>query len=165
MEIAIRMPESSVDHLLQVTLTSSRGINYAPLRDLLSQQQWQEADSLTRLLMCEVAGELAVKRGWLYFTEMDRFPREDLQTLDQLWVTASKQHFGFSVQRALWLKVGRDWDKLWPLLGWKQGISWTRYPEGFTWDLSAPKGHLPLSNQLRGVQVFSSLLSHPLWTV
>lgn len=159
------MPESSVDQLLQVTLTSSRGINYTPLCDLLSQKQWQEADTLTRLLMCEVAGDLAIKRGWLYFTEMDRFPGEDLQTLDQLWLAASQNHFGFSVQRDLWLKMGRDWDKLWPVLGWKQGIHWTRYPEGFTWDLSAPKGHLPLSNQLRGVQFFSSLLSHTIWTI
>ncbi|NET49629.1 MAG: hypothetical protein F6K09_13095, partial [Merismopedia sp. SIO2A8] len=49
-------------------------------------------------------------------------------------------------------------------IGWKSGNSCTRYPNEFTWDISAPAGHLPLSNQLRGVRVMSSLLSHPAWT-
>ncbi|MGB0562323.1 MAG: GUN4 domain-containing protein, partial [Spirulinaceae cyanobacterium] len=33
------------------------------------------------------------------------------------------------------------------------------------WDLTAPKGHLPLSNQLRGVRTFEAILNHPAWTV
>jgi hypothetical protein len=28
----------------------------------------------------------------------------------------------------------------------------------------APQGHLPLSNQLRGVQAYNALLSHPAWS-
>jgi len=64
----------------------------------------------------------------------------------------------------LWLAMGKNWEKLWSLIGWKQGNTWTRYPNEFIWDLTAPKGHLPLSNQLRGVRVISSLLNHPAWT-
>jgi hypothetical protein len=30
--------------------------------------------------------------------------------------------------------------------------------------LTAPVGHLPLSNQLRGVRVMEALLCHPAWT-
>jgi GUN4-like len=67
------------------------------------------------------------------------------------------------VQRELWLSVGKNWEKLWTQIDWKNGNNWTRYPQGFTWDLSAPKGHLPLSNQLRGVRVMAALLSHPAW--
>ncbi|PLZ94121.1 hypothetical protein CI594_16205, partial [Fischerella thermalis CCMEE 5196] len=44
-----------------------------------------------------------------------------------------------------------------------KGNNWTRYPQEFTWDLSAPKGHLPLSNQLRGVRVIASIFAHPAW--
>ncbi|MEO8890989.1 MAG: GUN4 domain-containing protein, partial [Coleofasciculaceae cyanobacterium] len=33
----------------------------------------------------------------------------------------------------------------------------------FIWDLSAPRGHLPLSNQLRGVRPFAALMGHRAW--
>jgi hypothetical protein len=82
-----------------------------------------------------------------------------------LWLLHSEGKFGFSVQREIWLTVGKNWEKLWSKIGWKNGNAWTRYPNEFTWNLTAPKGHLPLSNQLRGVRVISSLLSHPAWTI
>ncbi|MBV9387633.1 MAG: GUN4 domain-containing protein, partial [Chroococcidiopsidaceae cyanobacterium CP_BM_ER_R8_30] len=62
-----------------------------------------------------------------------------------------------------WL-ASKSWEKFWPKIGWKTGNNWTRYPDGFTWNLTAPRGHLPLSNQLRGVRVIASLLSHPAWS-
>jgi hypothetical protein len=65
------------------------------------------------------------------------------------------------VQRRLWLQCQQRWDRLWPLLGWKNEGVWTRYPTAFTWSLEAPEGHLPLVNQLRGVRVMDALLRHP----
>ncbi len=147
-----------------VPLRSQRQIDYSPLQTLLQAQDFQEADRLTLQKMCELAGETAMKRKWLYFTEVDQFPNTDLTTIDTLWRLHSEGKFGFSVQRSLWLGVGKDWEKLWPRIGWKSGNNWTRYPQEFTWDLSAPNGHLPLSNQLRGVRVISSLMNHPVWT-
>ena len=147
-----------------VPLKSDRGIDYLPLQQLLAQQDFEPADRLTLQKLCELAGPLALARKWLYFTEVETFPITDLQTINRLWLIHSQGKFGFSVQRELWLAMGKNWEKLWPLIGWKNGNIWTRYPGGFTWSLSAPKGHLPLSNQLRGVRVFSSLLSHPAWT-
>jgi len=146
-----------------VELRSHANIDYTPLVTLLAEQKYEEGDRLTLAKLCELSGDSATKRGWLYFTEVEQFPIEDLQTLDQLWQVYSEGRFGYSVQRELWLKTGKNWDKLWPLIGWKQGNNWTRYPKEFIWDLSAPPGHLPLSNQLRGVRVMSSLLTHPAW--
>jgi GUN4-like/ARM-like repeat domain, GUN4-N terminal len=142
---------------------SERGIDYSALQALLVQQDFQAADRLTLEKMCELTGDLAFQRKWLYFTEVEQLPILDLQTLDRLWLVYSEGKFGFSVQRELWLGTGKNWEALWSLIGWKAGNNWTRYPQGFTWDLTAPKGHLPLSNQLRGVRVISSLLSHPAW--
>ena len=147
-----------------VSLKSERNIDYQPLQQLLAEQDFQSADLLTIQKMCELAGEAAMKRKWLYFTEVENFPSTDLETIDRLWVIYSEGLFGFSVQRQIWLSLGSDFSKLWPKIGWKSGNDWTRYPEGFTWNLSAPKGHLPLSNQLRGVRVIASLFSHPVWT-
>lgn len=147
-----------------VPLRSERNIDYSPLQQLLAEQKFEAADRLTLQNMCELAGAAAVQRKWLYFTEVENFPVTDLQTIDQLWLMHSEGKFGFSVQRELWLGVTRDWEKLWPKIGWKSGNNWTRYPGGFTWDLSAPRGHLPLSNQLRGVRVMASLMAHPAWS-
>ena len=147
-----------------VPLRSAAEVDYAPLQQLLAEQNFQAADQLTLQKMCEVVGAAAVQRKWLYFTEIEQFPIADLQTLNALWLAHSEGRFGFSVQRELWLSVGKDWDQLWSKIGWRSGNVWTRYPQGFTWALSAPKGHLPLSNQLRGVRGIASLLAHPAWS-
>lgn len=147
-----------------VPLNSAKNIDYQPLQQLLAQQDFLGADILTLQKLCELAGEAAVKRKWLYFTEVDNFPSTDLLTLDRLWFIYSEGKFGFSVQRQLWLSLGQDFSQLWYKIGWKTENNWTRYPKEFTWDLSAPKGHLPLSNQLRGVRVIASIFSHPVWS-
>ncbi|GAC1466716.1 MAG: GUN4 domain-containing protein [Chamaesiphon sp.] len=147
-----------------VPLRSERGIDYNPLQHLLVQQNFLEADRLTLQKLCELASAEAVQRKWLYFTEIEKFPIPDLQTINTLWLVYSEGKFGFSVQRELWLSVGKNWEKLWSKIGWKTGNNWTRYPHEFTWDITAPKGHLPLSNQLRGVRAIASLMSHPAWS-
>lgn len=146
-----------------VPLHSERQIDYAPLQALLANQEYQAADRLTLEKMCELAGPTAVQRKWIYFTEVERFPVTDLKTINTLWLVYSEGKFGFSVQRELWLSNGKNWEKLWYQIGWKNGNNWTRYPQEFTWSLEAPRGHLPLSNQLRGVRVISALLTHPAW--
>lgn len=147
-----------------VPLKSERNIDYQPLQELLAQQDFRGADVLTLQKLCELAGEAAIQRKWLYFTDIDSFSSTDLHTLNQLWLIHSEGRFGFSVQRQIWLSVGKDFSKLWNKIGWKTDNNWTRYPKEFTWDLSAPQGHLPLSNQLRGVRVIASLFSHPAWS-
>ncbi|MEP0870361.1 GUN4 domain-containing protein [Trichocoleus desertorum AS-A10] len=146
-----------------VPLRSERNIDYSELQKLLAQQELEAADRLTLEKLCELAGSAAAQRKWVYFTEVGSLPITDLQTINSLWLVHSEGKFGFSVQREIWLSVGKDWDKLWPKIGWKAANNWTRYPRGFTWNLSAPRGHLPLSNQLRGVRVMAALLAHPAW--
>lgn len=146
-----------------VPLRSTMGVDYTTLQKLLSRQEFQAADKLTTEKLCELAGADAIQRKWIYFTEVEQLPHIDLHTIDTLWRLHSAGKFGFSIQREMWLGMGKNWDKLWVKIGWKSGNNWTRYPGAFTWDLTAPRGHLPLSNQLRGVRAISSLLSHPAW--
>jgi hypothetical protein len=147
-----------------VPLKSERNIDYQPLQQLLAQQDFQGADILTLQKLCELAGADAIQRKWLYFTEIESIPNTDFDTIDRLWLVHSEGKFGFSVQRQIWLSVGKDFSELWSKIGWKNGNNWTRYPKEFTWDLNAPKGHLPLSNQLRGVRVIASIFAHPVWS-
>ena len=146
-----------------VQLNSERNIDYQPLQQLLAQQDFQGADVVTLQKLCELAGPAAIERKWLYFTEVESIPTTDLQTIDRLWLMSSEGKFGFSVQRRIWLSVGKNFSQLWTKIDWKSGNSWTRYPKEFTWNLSAPKGHLPLSNQLRGVRVIDAIFAHPAW--
>ncbi|NET35941.1 MAG: GUN4 domain-containing protein [Cyanothece sp. SIO1E1] len=155
---------SSITNSQSLNLNSEFDIDYTPLQALLTQQDFEAADRITLQKLCELAGPTAVQRKWVYFTEVERFPIVDLQTIDTLWSVHSEGRFGFSIQRKIWLSVGKNWDNFWPAIGWKTDKNWTRYPDGFTWSLAAPKGHLPLSNQLRGVRTIAALLTHPAWT-
>jgi hypothetical protein len=146
-----------------VLLSSERGIDYTPLQQLLAQRDFEAADRVTLQKMCELAGAMAIQRKWVYFTEAENFPVIDLRTIDCLWQMHSEGRFGFWVQRDIWLSLGKNWDRFWEAIGWKTDNNWTRYPQAFTWNLTAPKGHLPLSNQLRGIRVISSLMGHPAW--
>lgn len=146
-----------------VTLKSEKAIDYQPIQVLLAKQDFEEADRITSKKLCEAAGANALARGWLYFTEVKSIPINDLQTINQLWLVYSEGKFGFSVQRKIWLSLGKGWEKFWLKIGWKKSGSFTRYPNEFVWSLDAPRGHLPLSNQLRGNKTMQSIFSHPAW--
>lgn len=142
---------------------SKQGLDYNDLQMLLIKRQYEDADKLTNQKLCELAGESAIARKWVYFTDVEQFPALDLIAMDILWGLYSENKFGWSKQHALWTRLGKDWERLWPQLSWKNNNTWTRYPNEFVWDLTAPVGHLPLSNQLRGVRTMNALLSHPAW--
>ncbi len=145
-------------------LRSAKNIDYQELQNLLAKGEFEAADKLTNLKLCEAANNSALQRGWLYFTDVRQIPNDDLQMIDNLWLIYSEGKFGFSVQRKIWLSLGKNWEKLWFQIGWKKDGSFTRYPTEFTWNLTAPKGHLPLSNQLRGNKAIQALFAHPLWS-
>ena len=108
---------------------------------------WKEADEETANKMLEVAGR--TKEGWLREEDIDNFPCEDLQTIDQLWVKYSNGRFGFSVQKRIYqsLRGTRSYDsKVWEAfgdqVGWRVRGSWLYY-NNLKFNQTAPKGHLP----------------------
>jgi hypothetical protein len=144
-----------------LAVSSAQGLDYGPLQRALIEQNFEEADRLTSEHLRQLAGSDAVKRGYVYYSEVPPIAAVDLEGLDRLWVCFSQGRFGFSVQLRLLRSLAGRWDQLWPRIGWKQAGIWTRYPKAFTWSLEAPEGHLPLVNQLRGVRLMDALLSHP----
>ena len=139
---------------------SSVGIDYSPLQRNLLEQHFEEADRLTSSFLRQLAGPEAIERGYVYFSEVKDMSQLDLVTIDRLWIAYSQGRFGFSVQARLLDSLGGRYEKLWPRIGWKQDGVWTRYPNSFNWNLSAPEGHMPLINQLRGVRLIDSILNH-----
>jgi eukaryotic-like serine/threonine-protein kinase len=124
---------------------STLSSDYSHLRELLAQKRWKEADLETELVMLRVAR--VEKEGWLNLELINRFPWEDLRTIDQLWVMYSNGRFGFRVQKRIWQEIGGKVDyqterRLGDRVGWRQDNSWLNYDD-LTFSLDAPAGHLP----------------------
>eukprot|EP00879_Flechtneria_rotunda_P022094 GHRR01023312.1.p4 GENE.GHRR01023312.1~~GHRR01023312.1.p4 ORF type:complete len:139 (+),score=50.66 GHRR01023312.1:3139-3555(+) len=112
-----------------------------------------------------MAGQGAIQRGWVYFTEVPTIPAADLQTVDALWLAASNNKFGYSVQRERWLQAGKRWAKFFKAIDWTVGENnvYRKWPAEFKYEFDAPKGHMPLTNALRGTQLFQAIMEHPAW--
>ncbi|KAG1655780.1 hypothetical protein FOA52_013081 [Chlamydomonas sp. UWO 241] len=166
-DAAAEVPTSSkLPSLDEVDITSTAGIDYTPLRDALKEGDFKKADDVHRALLIKLAGEGAIKRGWVYFSEARTFPVQDLLVFDNLWKSSSNGKFGFSVQRELYNQQGKQWPKFFKKIDWttkteKDSVVYRKWPGEFTYTLEAPKGHLPLTNALRGTQLFMALLEHP----
>jgi hypothetical protein len=143
--------------------TSQLGLDYSALRDYLQEKDFRKADDETRALLIKMAGPGAVSRGWVYFTEVGPIPAADLQTVDALWKTASNGKFGYSVQKEMWQQNNKRWGKFFKQIDWTVGENnnYRKWPAEFIYSTDAVKGHLPLTNALRGTQLFQALLEHP----
>jgi hypothetical protein len=156
-----------------VELESEAGVSYQELQKLLSTGQWEKADEETRRLIIVLAGENAVKRKYVFFSEVQFMPKADLATIDRLWRAYSDGKFGYSVQRKIMKRVGGDCTEFFKKVGWmkplgdeykdSQQFTYRSFPSEFMWDMEAstPVGHLPLTNALRGSQLLRALLLHP----
>lgn len=70
---------------------------------------------------------------------------------------------GFSIQKEMWMQNSKQWTKFFKQIDWTVGEfnNYRKWPQDFTYDMSAKKGHLPLTNCLRGTQLFKAILEHP----
>lgn len=129
-------------------LLSSAGIDYSQLRQLLTAEQWKEADRETTNILIGVAGR--EQDGWMRAEDFKKFPCEDLRTIDRLWVYYSRGRFGFSVQKTVWESVGGKhevdyitWCRFGDRVGWRVQGNWLKYSELTFNREAAPMGHLP----------------------
>ncbi|MBI4781614.1 MAG: GUN4 domain-containing protein [Oscillatoriophycideae cyanobacterium NC_groundwater_1537_Pr4_S-0.65um_50_18] len=141
-----------------LTLRSEAGVDYVPLRDLLRQQKWLEADRETLAVMLKAANR--TEAGWLDAEALTQFPCSDLHTIDRLWSYYSNGKFGFRAQWHVYPMPKRsrtsfahtqpsrvvqnqvleftkkiDW--------WTERLEFLKYHNQLTFSLEAPQGHLP----------------------
>ncbi|MEA5622580.1 GUN4 domain-containing protein [Nostoc sp. UHCC 0251] len=153
-----------LQQVIQVdNLSSEKGVNYTRLRDLLAAGKWKEADEETFTVMLKASNR--EKEGWLSTESINNFPCTDLRTIDQLWVKYSNGHFGFSVQKKIYLECGgkadgeyyeEAWEKFCDRVGWKVKGRWIGI-EKVAFNTSAPDGHLPVRFNFILVDEFSLL--------
>ncbi|CAA7016686.1 unnamed protein product [Microthlaspi erraticum] len=155
-------------------VTAETATKFDVLASHLINQDFRKADEETRRLLIQIAGEAAVKRGYVFFSEVKSISVEDLQAIDNLWTKHSDGRFGYSVQRKIWLKVKKDFTRFFIKVEWMKLLdtevvqyNYRAFPDEFKWELNdeMPLGHLPLTNALRGTQLLKCVLSHPAFVI
>ena len=102
-EVEVEHGDIEVDSSINLFFDAIKKRDYTLLQNFLRAKKWREADEKTCTIMLRVAKQ--EDRGYLDEDDLNKFPCEDLLTIDRLWVEASKGHFGFSVQKKIWEKM------------------------------------------------------------
>ena len=123
-------------------------MDYINLRNLLAAKKWREADEETARVMLKVAGR--EEEEWLDIESIEKFPCEDLRTVDQLWVKYSNGRFGFSVQKRIYQSLGGTreyeidvWKAFCDKVGWRNKNKGWLYYNDLTFSETAVQAHLP----------------------
>lgn len=123
---------------------------YKALLNYLANGRWREADEETDKVMLEVVEQK--DRGYLDIEDIEKFPCEDLQIIDRLWVKFSGGHFGFSVQKQIYVETGnkldgqyyeKEYERFGDRVGWRKNQEWLATYSNYGFDLTCPRGHLP----------------------
>ncbi len=138
---------------MQITYWQSRPVDYTKLENALAAEKWTEADQETTEIMIMVSRKIR-NPAWFGLkvvseSTMEKFPCENLRTIDQLWVKHSQGRFGFSVQQRIWQESKKnknyvsfnDYDVFMHKVGWfdigKSGVPSIMYAK------DVPNAHLP----------------------
>ncbi len=123
-------------------------LDCSKLEGFLKEHKWAEADWETYLLMNQALNKQ--KPGYIEARELKHFPCNVLLEINQLWMKYSGGKFGFSIQREIWLNCSEDdgfearRQTFAKQVGWvgdnNRFLNWKK----LTFDITAPKGHLPV---------------------
>ncbi|MBE9168259.1 GUN4 domain-containing protein [Pleurocapsales cyanobacterium LEGE 06147] len=138
-------------------ISAQTGIDYTPLRNLLAEGKWEEADRQTYDLIEQII-KTAKRRNPHTFIELRtiaEFSCPDVATIDRLWRKHSGGRYGFSPQQQIWQTVNQNgdfstetWRSFATQVGWKHGdiassTGYLLYEQLIFNPETAPMGHLP----------------------
>ncbi|MBP5976351.1 AAA-like domain-containing protein [Brasilonema sp. CT11] len=122
---------------------------YAQLNNLLENKKWEAADRLTSKLMLYIT-KTETQGGYLDTEAIKKLSCEDLRIIDAYWKNRSDGHFGFGVQKKIWLDTGngqeyneKAFDKFLSQGGWD--VWKYSYEQVEKDEKQAPRGLLPTS--------------------
>lgn len=107
------------------------------LKEKLSENEWREADEITKFLMIK---DSTYKDGNYVSLDIKKLSFSLVEEIDKLWRKNSNCYFGFSVQKEIFQR--KDYSDFLKKVKWHQEDSWLSYEDLFVWD-KACKGHLP----------------------
>lgn len=126
---------------------------YSKLHNYLKKKEWEKADWETIQIILDLTKRQ--KHGFIRNKDIGNFPYIDLLRIDFLWLEASENRFGFSIQRHIWKKnlgIGLKFDKLnnsenlhdfGVFVGWYKDGEFLKSRDNYNFSLDAPQGHLP----------------------
>lgn len=104
LELISLLDKSNGDNSSQQKVKESlKNYYYAELGNSLENKKWKTANDLTTKFMLYLAKS---DKPLLDDNQINSFSCPDLQKIDQLWVSNSDKHFGFSVQKEIWIQTG-----------------------------------------------------------
>ncbi|MBK1988559.1 GUN4 domain-containing protein [Sphaerospermopsis aphanizomenoides BCCUSP55] len=138
---ALNTKAKPIQQLPVNALYSAAGVDYKRLNELLKAKKWQQADQETWVVMRQALSKPVGK--YLFNSDLEKLPCEDLQMIDQLWTKYSQGRFGFSVQVQIYESCGRDYGQFCATVGWDLTKSSSSTQNLFFIWSSVPKGNLP----------------------
>lgn len=122
--------------------------NYIQLSQYLQAKSWENAAKETQSVMLKITHR--ENKHWLSTRAIETFPCEALQNIDKLWLNASENKFGFSVQTEIWKRensgeINFDYEidhKFHQKVGWKQEII-NNTKSNLELSTDIPIGHFP----------------------
>jgi uncharacterized protein (DUF697 family) len=141
--------KEAVIELIDYEIQASFTISYNQLRQHLTAGKWKDADKETG----KIIRQLTIRNEEeISLTSISKLPSDDVRTINELWRGYSNGHFGFSVQKQIYLgvDVNKDIGIFGEIVGWRGKevrlvagtLSWNLY-DLLTFNLKAPMGHLP----------------------
>ena len=138
-------------------LSSITGIDYTPLKESLSNQQWQQADRQTLELITRIidTAKRQNRRAFITVNAIADYACSDIYTIDSLWQQYTDNKFGFTPQQEIWQNTRQKsgfslnaWRSFATKIGWKKGNvndsgGYLFYEQLDFKPQTAPKGHLP----------------------
>ncbi|OLP17989.1 hypothetical protein BST81_13170 [Leptolyngbya sp. 'hensonii'] len=152
----VELPPALPSTTTPVSVELKIGTRYRKLKDLLGAGKFKEADLETRRLMLQIAPlDQPDSDRWRNWTK-EKIPCSDLITINALWEQYSNGHFGWAIQNRIFLEE-RQKDSKDPVSAFWRRVGWAVIDEppgsllrlrilsydNLTFNLQAPKGHLP----------------------
>jgi DNA-directed RNA polymerase subunit alpha len=138
--------KEAVIELIDSEIQTAFTISYNQLRQYLVAGQWKKADIETGNIILQLTSP---NEEEIKLTSISNLPTEDVRTINKLWTDHSNRHFGFSVQKQIYLSVNKNIGYFGERVGWrgKEGwfggaLGWHSY-DFLTFKREAPRGHLP----------------------
>lgn len=156
----VQQPPQTKNRVEPVTLP-----RYQQLESYMQQGGWEKANDETYRLMITTVGKSDGE--WFSNQELLTFPRGELLIIDELWRRYSNDKFGFSVQKQIYVDCGgkldgkyagtKAWEAFGDRVGWRKDGEWNVYYSQYTFNTTAPKGHLPSLTQGKNNSLYRSL--------
>ena len=133
-------PEGSASNYL-ITLSNGNLISLEQLYLYLQKQDFQNANKETEILLFKISNLSGDKRRFEK-GDSQKIDCQGLKSIDTIWKKYSNNKFGLSTQKDMFLDV-QTWEKFTKNVGWQRDGKFLEDRSQLTYNLSAPRGHLP----------------------